>query len=300
MREGHDPHFRGLVSDPEAIETLADGFWFLEGPVWVPERDDDPAHLLFNDIPGQVRRRWDLDGTITEVARPTNFANGMTLDHQGRLIICEHGTSRVIRLEPRGSITLLADQHDGRGLNSPNDVIVADDGAVWFTDPRYGRRGVHGIERSVVMPYCGVYRIADPDAGSAAVLMIDDLETPNGLCFSPDRRYLYVDDTESMRIHRYTVATDGSLSDAQVFFDMGQPFDGAAGFPDGLKCDERGNLWVSGPGGIWVIGPDGRHVGSIATPTVVANFCWGGPQGTWLFICASDRLLRLRTNVHGA
>ncbi len=300
MPQEHDPEFLALVPEPDAIETLGDGFWFLEGPVWVPERGDDPAHLIFNDIPGQVRRRWDLDGTITELARPTDFANGMTLDHQGRLIICEHGTSRVIRLEPTGSVTLLADRHDGRGLNSPNDVIVADDGAIWFTDPPYGRRAVHGIERPLVMPYRGVYRIAEPDAGSPPVLMIADLQTPNGLCFSPDRRYLYIDDTEAMRIMRYTVAADGSLSGGGVFFDMEQPFDGEVGFPDGLKCDEHGNLWVSGPGGIWVVGPDGRHLGSIATPTVVANFCFGGPDGTWLFICASDRLLRLRTSVHSA
>lgn len=289
-----------LVPRPDEVETLATGFWFLEGPVWVPARDDDPAHLVFNDIPGQVRRRWDLDGTVTELARPTNFANGMALDRQGRLIICEHGTSRVIRHEPGGTTTLLADGHDGRGLNSPNDVIVADDGAVWFTDPPYGRRAVHGIERPIVMPYRGVYRIAEPDAGSPPVLMIGDLQTPNGLCFSPDRHILYVADTEAMRILRYAVASDGSLSDGEVFFDMGLPFDGTVGFPDGIKCDEGGNIWVSGPRGIWLVRPDGSHVGTIAVPTIVANFCFGGPDGTWLIICASDRLLRLRTNVRGA
>jgi gluconolactonase len=294
------PAFHELVAPGAALEQLADGFWFTEGPVWVPERGGEPGHLLFNDIPGQVRRRWDPEGPIREVARPTNNANGMALDQQGRLLVCEHATSRVVRVEADGSETVLADRFDGVELNSPNDVVVAADGAAWFSDPRYGRRAVHGIERPHGLPFCGVYRIARPGPSADLALVIDDLATPNGLCFSPDERWLYVNDTEDMKVHRYRITSQGGVADGEVFLDQGVRFDADVGFPDGMKCDELGNVWVSGPGGIWVVDPSGVRLGVVDTPTIVGNFCFGGPDGRWLLICATNRLLRLATRVRGA
>jgi gluconolactonase len=294
------PSFHELVAGDATLERLADGFWFTEGPVWIPGRGGEPGHLLFNDIPGQVRRRWDVDGRVTDVARPTNNANGMALDHEGRLLICEHASSRVIRLERDGATTVLASRYAGVELNSPNDVVVAADGSVWFTDPRYGRRAVHGIERPVALPFCGVYRIAEPVPGGRLEAVINDLGTPNGLCFSPDGRWLYVNDTEDMKVHRYRVTAQGGVADAEVFFDEGVAFDADMGFPDGMKCDELGNIWVTGPGGIWVVDPTGVRLGVVETPAIVGNFCFGGPDGRWLLVCATDRLLRLRTRVRGA
>jgi gluconolactonase len=282
------------------VEELAGGFWFTEGPVWVPARGQDPGHLLFNDIPGQVRRRWDLDGRVTEIACPTNNANGLALDGQGRLLVCEHASSRVVRLEPDGRTTVLAQQWQGIELNSPNDVVVDALGDIWFTDPRYGRRAVHGIERPNALPFCGLYRVSDADRSPVLHLVEDQLLTPNGLCFSPDGERLYVNDTEAMCVYRYRLTSERGLADRELFLDQGMPFDVEAGFPDGMKCDATGNIWVSGPGGIWVVAPNSTVLGVLEVPRIVGNFCFGGPDGTWLFICATDRLFRVRTRTAGA
>lgn len=281
----------GLVSDEAELELLADGFRFTEGPVW----DARDRCLLFSDIPGDTRHRWSSEHGCDIDREGTNKANGLALDALGRLLSCEHATSMLVRYE-EGQRSVLASHHDGLELNSPNDIVVHSSGSLYFTDPPYGRGATpHGIARAQELEFQGVFRL-DPDG--ALHLLADDFAKPNGLCFDDDESVLYVNDTERMHIRRFKVSANGGLSGGDVFFVQGG--DSRPGFPDGMKLDVLGNIWVCGPGGIWVVSPSAEKLGVITVPEVAANLAWGEDDMRSLFITASTGLYRIRTLVAGA
>jgi len=248
-----------------------------------------------------VRRRYGPDG-VTEVRRPTNNANGMTYDGDLNLIVCEHATSSLTREYPDGRREVLASRFEGRELNSPNDVCVRADGSIYFTDPWYGRMAEFGIEREPELGWQGVFRVP-PDRGVGAgereprlVVGRDDFYMPNGLCFSPDERRLYINDTRRYCIRVYDVRADGSLTNGRLFAD-GIGSDAGEGVPDGMKCDERGNIWITAPEGLWIYNPQAELIGRLAVPELTANLTWGGDDWRTLFITASRSLYRIRTKV---
>jgi gluconolactonase len=284
--------FAELVDVGASVERVASGFGFTEGPVW----SDRGACLLFSDIPGDTRYRWSAAEGVCVDLRGTHKANGLALDRQGRLLSCEHATSTLARYEG-GVRTVLASHFGDAELNSPNDVVVSSSGTIYFTDPPYGRGdSPHGIARPQELAFQGVFAL-EADPGAKPRLLADDFAKPNGLCFDAEERVLYVNDTERMHIRRFDVRPDGTLAGGEVFFvEDGDP---AAGFPDGMKLDEHGNVWVCGPGGIWVVDPTGTHLGVIDVPEVAANLAWGDHDGRTLFITASTSLYRVRTRVAG-
>jgi gluconolactonase len=292
--------FLELVDEDAELEQLGTGFTFTEGPIWNPG-----GYLLFSDMPGDVRRRWDSDSGVTEVANPSNKGNGMTLDHDGRLIVCEHVTSSVVRMDPDGrggGREVLATHYEGRELNSPNDVVVKSDGAIYFTDPTYGRMPGFGIEREQDLDFQGVYRIAP--GGGDPQLLVDDFDQPNGLCFSTDESLLYINDTTRAHIRVFEVAADGTLENGRVLADGIGSGDLAIGdLVDGMKLDERGNVWVTGPGGVCVFDADGQHIGTVEVPENVGNVNWarppGGPDWNWLMIPATTSVYRIQCKVSG-
>jgi sugar lactone lactonase YvrE len=262
--------FEELVElDAPAIQ-VATGCVFTEGPVWHPV----DHFLLFSDMPGDVRRRWDPHGGVIEVKRPSNKCNGMTYDADLNLIVCEHATSLLIREKPDGERDVLASHFEGKELNSPNDVCVRSDGSIYFTDPYYGRVPVFGVERPRELGFQAVYRVA-PDGGDLNLAVDRDLfEQPNGLCLSPDEKLLYVNDSAKKLIRVFNVAPDGSLSGERLFANEIQSSSQTGG-PDGMKCDERANVWVTGPGGVWVYAPSGELIGKLHIPEGMANLAWG-------------------------
>lgn len=284
----------GLVAEGEPVERLATGFVFVEGPIW----DRGEECLLFSDIGGNARFRWDARSGVSESRRPSNKGNGMTRDADGNLVICQYDPPSVVREHPDGRRETLASHYRGKELNSPNDVVVADDGSVYFTDPSYGRSGGHASEGAAPrdLDYQGVYRIT-PDGEIALVVSEDEFEMPNGLCFGPSASLLYVDDSPRGEVKAFDVDASGALSNGRVFAVVRDP--SRPGVPDGLKCDERGNLWVTGPGGISVFDPAGTKLGAIDMPEVTANLNWGGPDWSELYITASSSIYRLRTAVAG-
>jgi gluconolactonase len=288
----HQPAFAELIDPWAPVGQLDTGFEFTEGPVWHP-RDH---YLLFSDMPGDVRRRWDVRSGTRETMRPANKCNGMTYDAELNLVVCEHATSTLVRERPDGTRQTLASHHEGVELNSPNDVCVKSDGAIYFSDPWYGRMPVYGVERPRQLGFQGVYRVP-PHGGAPELLVERDLfDQPNGICFSPDERTLYVNDTVQTLIRAFDVRTDGRLGAHRVLardiVSKDRP-----GVPDGMKCDARGNIWVTAPGGVWVFAPNGQHLGSVAVSENVGNLCWGGPDWRWLFLTASHSLYRVTTKV---
>jgi gluconolactonase len=290
------PSLLELVDEDAELERLGTGFTFTEGPIWNPA-----GYLLFSDMPGDVRRRWDEQQGVREVAKPSNKGNGMTIDADGRLVVCEHVTSSVVRMDPDGTGSgreVLATHYRGKELNSPNDVVVAEDGAVYFTDPTYGRMPVFGVQREQELDFQGVYRI--PPGGGEPELLVDDFAQPNGLCFSPDRSLLYINDTDRAHIRAFDVRPDGTIENGRVLADGVGSGDLERGdLADGMKVDERGNIWVTGTGGVMVFDPDGQHLGTVEVPENVGNINWGGPEWNWLFIPATSSLYRLKCNVSG-
>ncbi len=285
-----DPAFGGFVLHNAPLKRLATGFDWAEGPVWF----GDHSALLFSDIPNNRILRWSEEGLTTFRAQ-ANYSNGHTRDAQGRLISCEHGTRSVTRTEWDGSVTTLASSYQGKRLNSPNDVIVAKDGAIWFTDPHYGiMTDYEGFKAAEELP-CSVYRL-DPDGTLQA--MITDMACPNGLCFSPDESRLYVADTG----RQFT-------QDPQhiMVFDMVQnrPKKGRifhkvnAGWSDGMRMDSDGNLWSSAADGVHCIAPDGHLMGKVLVPEVVSNICFGGRAKNRLFITATTSLYSVILNRQG-
>jgi gluconolactonase len=282
-----------LVDTSADVEQIATGFLFTEGPIW---RADGSLH--FSDMPDDKRRRWHPDEGVTVLRDPSNKCNGMTLDADGNLIVCEHVTSSVVRERPDGTRETLATHYQGKELNSPNDVIVAGDGSILFTDPTYGRMPVFGIEREQELSFQGVYRI--PAGGRELQLLVDDFAQPNGLCLSPDESLLYVNDTDRAHIRVFEVGEGFSLSAGRVLADRIGTGDMESGeLVDGMKLDERGNIYVTGPKGVWIISADGDRLGVIQVPENVGNVNWGDEDWRTLYIAASTSIYRIRMNVGG-
>lgn len=291
-QDGNTHEFGDLFPKGPEVERLATGFLFTEGPIWHPLGQ----YLLFSDMPGDVRRRWAPGDEAREARRPSNKCNGMTYDARLDLVVCEHATSRVT-VESGDSSRVVASHFDGKELNSPNDVVCAADGSIYFTDPVYGRMPGFGIERDQELDFQGVYRV---DPAGDLHLEVADFAAPNGLCLSPDGLHMYVNDSERALIRIFDIGADGTLTNDRVFFpDIGSG-DLAEGVPDGMKVDAGGNVYVTGPGGIWVISPTARYLGRIEVPEVVGNMNWGGHDWRTLFICASTSLYSIQTQIPGA
>ena len=282
-----------LVEQGSWAERVATGFTFTEGPIWHPKEQ----HLLFSDMPSDVRRKYTPDGTVVEVRNFSNKCNGMTYDSDLNLLVCEHITSSLVREKADGTREIIAREFEGEELNSPNDVCVHSSGAIYFSDPSYGRVAVYGHERKRRLGFQGVYRVA-PDGGGPELLVDrDEFQMPNGLCFSPDESLLYVDDTPRAHIKVWDVNRDGSISNGRIFIEGVGTGVIADGVLDGMKCDEQGNVWATGPGGIWVISAEGEHLGTIRVPENTANLTWGGEDWHTLYVAGSTSLYAVRTVV---
>jgi gluconolactonase len=288
--EIRDPRFRQIVGDSVTFERLATGFLFTEGALW-HARD---KYLLFSDMPGDHMRKWSAQDGVTTFRKPCAQSNGLTWDRQGRLLVCEHATSRVTRTESDGTITVIASYHDGKELNSPNDVVVRSDGGIYFTDPTYGRIEYYGNPRPLPRDFRGVYR-AEPDGGGLT-LLVKDFGQPNGLCFSLDEQQLFVNDTDRKHIRVFDMKPDGTLANGRIWAETTGAEPGA---PDGIKIDTEGNIYCCGPGGIHVFDPQGTSLGVIRVPEHTANFCFGDDDFRSLFVTASSSLYRLRVKVPG-
>lgn len=288
-----DPAFGAYVLGNAPVKQLATGFDWVEGPVWF----GDAGCLLFSDIPNNKIMRWTPGQGISVYREPSNYSNGHTRDLQGRLISCEHGTRRVTRTEHDGSVTVIADQFDGKPLNSPNDVVVKSDGSIWFSDPHYGiMTNYEGFKSAQENP-CVVYRFM-PDTG-ALEAMVKDMNCPNGLAFSPDESLLYVVDTgrmftgDAQHIRVYDCAPDGALSGGRHFHTIDP------GIADGIRIDADGNLWSSAADGVHCIAPDGHLMGKILVPELVSNICFGGRAKHQLYITATTSLYCITLNRQG-
>lgn len=286
-----DPQFASYVLGNAPVKRLATGFDWVEGPVWF----GDMGCLLFSDIPNNRILRLD-DAGVSTFRSPSNFSNGHTRDLQGRLVSCEHGGRRVTRTEWDGRVTVIADSYQGKPLNSPNDVIVARDGAIWFSDPHYGiMTDYEGYRAEQELP-CNVYRV---DPGGRIEAVITDMACPNGLAFSPDERLLYVADTGRMfsddpqHIRVYDMV-GGRPANGRLFHSI------APGCADGIRLDSEGNLWSSAGDGVHCIAPDGRRLGRILVPERVSNICFGGRAKNRLFITATTSVYSVVLNRKGA
>ncbi|MCI0426895.1 MAG: SMP-30/gluconolactonase/LRE family protein [Nitrospiraceae bacterium] len=301
-----DPALDAIVSSNTKLEKLAGGFLFTEGPVWVPATATTSGYLLFSDPNSNTIYRWSPEGQVSVFRTKSGYSgfnvgeyhqpgsNGLTLDSKGRLTINQHGNRRVIRVEPRGNITVLADRYEGNRLNSPNDLVYRSDGALYFTDPPFGLPKVFDDPRKE-LPYSGVYCVKD----GQVKLVSTDLDAPNGLAFSPDEKFLYVNNWNDKKkvILRYDVKPDCTLTNSTLFFDMtNAPGNDAL---DGLKVDQQGNVYSTGPGGLWIISPGGKQLGLIKGPEDPHNITWGDDDGKMLYITALTGIYRIRMNVAG-
>jgi gluconolactonase len=294
-----DPRFDRLVPKHATLEKIADGFTWVEGPVW----DKQGGYLLFSDLPANAVYKWKAGEGVSLFLKPSGYrgaapfegnepgSNGLTFDYAGRLVLCQHGDRRIARLEPDGRLTALADRYDGRRINSPNDLVFTSNGDLYFTDPPFGLPKAFDDPRKET-PFQGVYRLS---RDGRLTLLIKDIEAPNGIAFSPDEKTLYVTDVDPKRAAwlAYDVQADGTVTNGRVFFDATRwrkdPFFG----PDGLKTDKAGNLFGARPGGISVFAPDGAHLGNIETGTSVSNLAWGD-DGSTLYITGGSGLYRVR------
>jgi len=302
----NDPAMEQIVGPNPKIFKLAEGFKFTEGPIWIP----DGKHLLFSDPNSNVIYKFTPNGNekgklevfrtpsgysgmdIAEYGQPG--ANGLTIDPQGRLTINEHGNHRVTRLEKDGSLKVLTDSYEGKRLNSPNDLVYRSDGTLFFTDPPFGLPKFFDDPRRE-LKFSGVYSIYK----DKLQLVSTDFTGPNGIAFSPDEKYLYVGNWDEKKkvVMRYEVTADGRLENGKLFFDMTSAKGEDA--LDGIKVDQAGNLYVSGPGGLWVISAEGKHLGTIIAPKHVHNMAWGDDDGKTLYLCARSGLYKMRLNVAG-
>jgi len=294
-----DPRVDRLVPADARIEKLADGFIFIEGPVWIGRE----SRLLFSDVRGNTIYQWtEAEGVSPFIdrvfegdrtGRRSISSNGLTLDPEGRLVICEHGRRRISRVEVDGTRTVVVETYDGKQLNSPNDAVYSSDGWLYFTDPPYG---LEGLEDSPIreLDFNGIYRLS-PDG--ELELLVRDQSRPNGIALSPDERTLYVanSDAENMVWMAYDIDEDGA-SNARVFYDVNdQTAEGAA---DGMKVDRVGNIFATGPGGVWIFAPDGTHLGTIMPDEVPANVGWGD-DGRTLYMTARTGLYRIALSTEG-
>jgi gluconolactonase len=296
-----DPAADRILPRDARIEKLAGGFQFTEGPVWHPD-----GYLLFSDPNANTIYRWTREGAVSVYRTKSGYAgvdvgdyrqpgsNGLTLDADGLLTINEHGNRRVVRLERPGNITVLADRYEGKRLNSPNDLVYRSDGTLYFTDPPFGLPKAFDDPRKE-LPFSGVYMVRD----GRVTLLTSELSGPNGIAFSPDERYLYVDNWDLTRkvLMRYEVNADGTLGSGTVFHDFtDEPEEVAL---DGIKVDQAGNVYVSAPRGVWILSPAGTPLGRIELPEHTANFAWGDEDGRGLYLTASTGLYRVRVGIPG-
>jgi gluconolactonase len=297
-----DPAIDAIVPPNPKIFKLAEGFIFTEGPVWVR----NGGYLLFSDPNANTIYKYTADGKLSVFKRNSGYngkdiaeygqpgSNGLTLDSQGRVTINEHGNRRVTRLEKDGRLAVVADGYEGKRLNSPNDLVYRSDGTLFVTDPPFGLPKFYDDPRKE-LPYSGVFALYK----GQLKLVSTDLKGPNGIALSPDEKYLYVGnwDPEKKVVMRYEMDAEGNLSNGKVFFDMTKaPGEDAI---DGVKVDQQGNLYVSGPGGLWIISPQGKHLGTILAPKHPHNMAWGGEDGKTLYMTAGDRLYRMPLNIPG-
>jgi gluconolactonase len=300
-----DAAFDAIVPAGATVETLKDGFGFINGILWV--RNGDTGHLLVSDIPANVIHTWTPPNTMTVFldrpdwtrvteARPAGVrfgANGIARDPQGRIVYAAEADRAVVRLEADGKRTIIAERYEGKRLNSPNDLVFRKDGSLYFTDPSGGGRfGDWDVKKE--LPYQGVFLLKD----GKLQLLVQDLDRPNGIALSSDEKSLYVNDSNKRVIMRYDVRPDGTVANGRLFADMSMGK--GNGNPDGMKFDERGNLYSVGPGGIWVFNPQGKHIGLIVPPENAPGFAFGDPDRKAIYIAASSKLARVRLNVAGA
>ena len=290
-----DPSFEACFVGHARVERLWTGARWSEGPVWFAAG----RYLLWSDIPNNRIMRWDdTDGSVSVFRAPSNNTNGHTVDRQGRLVSCEHLGRRVTRTEHDGTVSVIADQFEGKRLNSPNDVVVKSDGSIWFTDPSYGiLMDYEGARADSEIGACHVYRVSPDGEISIAA---DDYVKPNGLAFSPDESLLYIADTGATHteggpkhIRRHIVAHDGTLSGGDVFADC------THGLFDGFRCDRDGRIWTSAADGVHCLDTSGKLIGKVHIPEMVANVCFGGPKLNRLFICGTTSLYSVFLNVNG-
>ena len=278
------PKFSELIAGDAKLETVATGFGFTEGPMWDPDGflyvSDETINKIFRVYPNGKKE------DVIALGDP----DGNTFDRRHRLIDCASVLRAIIEVTPDGKYKVLADRYEGKRLNSPNDVIVGPDGALYFTDPTLDL--VAGEKQEI--PFQGVYRL--DDRGNVR-LLTRDLMQPNGLAFSPDGKKFYVDDDEQRNIHVYDVSPEGTLKNGRVF--GAEPGEKQDGVPDGIKVDDEGNLFITGPKGIWVWDANGNHLGTIVMPEQPANLTWGGPQYSTLYITATTSVYRLETRTRG-
>ena len=286
-----DPRFHEVVDVSAEIEKIATDFDFLEGPIWQPT---DQA-LMFSDIMGNSIYSWNAETGVTKRNRHSYMANGNAYDLQGRVITCEHATSRLTRTDTtNNTYEVLASHYDGKELNSPNDVVVKSDGTIYFTDPTSGRSAGYGVPREPELPYSGVYRL-DPASGELT-LLVDDFAKPNGLCFSRDEQQLFVNDTVRQHIRVFDVNSDGTLSNGRLWAEtLGE----GVGVPDGMKIDVHDNIYCCGPGGIHLFDAQGVCLGVVLMPEHTANFVFGDQDFKSLYITASTSVYKFRTKVAG-
>ncbi len=300
----HDPRFEALVPKGAKLEKIAEGFSWVEGPVW----DKKERALLFSDIPANTVYQWKegrgtkpflnrsgYSGSVPFAGKEPG-SNGLTIDMHGRLVLCRHGDRQIARLERDGTLTVLADRYNGRRINSPNDLVFTSNGDLYFTDPPFGLPGVFDDPDKTSVQ--GVYRLS---RDGTLTLLISDIKAPNGIAFSPDQKTLYVSDVDPKRAAwlAYDVKSDGNVTNGRVFFDATRwrkdPFFG----PDGIKVDENGNLFGARPGGISVIAPDGTLLGTIETGRPTSNVAWG-EDGSTLFVTGGTSVYRIRLAAKGA
>jgi gluconolactonase len=285
------PAFRRYIVGNTLIKRMHIGTLWAEGPAW----NGVGKYLVWSDIPNNVQMRWvDDDSRVTTFRNPSGFSNGNTFDYQGRQLSCEHGGRRVARYEPDGTITTIADKFQGKKLNSPNDIVVHPDGGIWFTDPIYGIRGEYEGYKGEQESKEAVYRV-DPKTGQVAKVT-DEVGEPNGICFSPDYKRLYVADTGMPRdIKAYDVDGNGKR-----LIQLDIPGTGAPSAADGIRCDADGNIWAGARPGVQVITPNGERIGMIRLPETCANVCFGGARRNRLFMTASQSLYAVYVETHGA
>jgi gluconolactonase len=292
----HDPRFERLVPATGRLTALAGGAIWAEGPVYVPADDA----VIWSDVRSNVVRRWTAAAGARDLIRPSDFANGHTLDHDGLVLACEQGPRRIARYERDGSRTTVVDRFEGHRLNSPNDIVVASDGAIWFTDPPYGiLDDTEGYRADSELEGCFVFRL-DRESGELAVAS-DALVHPNGLAFSPDETTLYVSDSSIARLEggnhhilAFDVIEARRLAASRIFAVI-EP-----GLSDGFRVDVEGNIWTSAGDGIHVLTPDAIELGRILLPEKTSNCTFGGPDGRRLFITASSTLWSIEVGVRGA
>ena len=297
MRVEFDEGLSSLLRSEE--RRICTGFWFTEGPIWVPSDNC----LLFSDIPGSTTYRWRPGSDHADIyRRPSWHGNGNTLDNEGNVLTCEHSGRRVTRAPYNGPVEAIASLYDGKRFNSPNDIVVHSSGAIFFTDPPYGfvpgRDGAppEGDPTATKeLDVQGVYRL---DLDGTLTLVIDDFIAPNGLAFSPDESTLYIDDTSARTIRAFRLNPDLSLSGGEVFVDMHGDY--GRGAPDGMRVDTDGRIWCTGRGGVWVVEPNGRRLGIFELDEEhAANLCFGGPDFSMLYLTADTSVYSVETAVRG-